>query len=400
VEQFLVAFFVSFGVIFVAETGDKSQLMAMTFAARYRAIPVLVGITLATAVTHAVSVAIGYGLGASLPVGWIGLAAGLAFLGFAAWTLRGDELTADEQAKADRSTSSAVVAAAVAFFLAELGDKTMLATITLATQHGWAGTWVGSTLGMVLADALAIALGAHLSRRLSERTIRIGSASLFAVFGVVLLAEATGELVGRSLPSILATVIDHHVGGWIALGLMLAVTITALTGVFDVTHRRVRVARSILVAQVALGALLAIVSTVLVGADVVQPVGALYDARTALIGASLAVLGLGLGVRAVARRGAPAGARRAPAASGLYSRIRHPDATGVLAATMGVAMMTPTPLMAIAVALLVVGIQLDVHLVREPELEWRLGGAYDAYRQRTGRFVPRLREAGGPGCER
>jgi putative Ca2+/H+ antiporter (TMEM165/GDT1 family) len=279
VEQFLVAFFVSFGVIFVAETGDKSQLMAMTFAARYRAIPVLVGITLATAVTHAVSVAIGYGLGASLPVGWIGLAAGLAFLGFAAWTLRGDELTADEQAKADRSTSSAVVAAAVAFFLAELGDKTMLATITLATQHGWAGTWVGSTLGMVLADALAMALGAHLSRRLSERTIRIGSASLFAVFGVVLLAEATGELVGRSLPSILATVIDHHVGGWIALGLMLAVTITALTGVFDVTHRRVRVARSILVAQVALGALLAIVSTVLVGADVVQPVAALYDDR-------------------------------------------------------------------------------------------------------------------------
>jgi putative Ca2+/H+ antiporter (TMEM165/GDT1 family) len=108
--------------VFVAEPGDKSQLMALTFATRYRALPVLVGITLATAVVHAVSVAIGYGLGAALPTGWIALVAAVAFVGFGAWTLRGDALTDDEREKAERSTGWAVVAASVAFFLAELGD--------------------------------------------------------------------------------------------------------------------------------------------------------------------------------------------------------------------------------------------------------------------------------------
>ena len=100
----LVASAVSFGVVFVAELGDKSQLMALTFATRYRALPVLVGITLATAVVHAVSVAVGHGLGAALPTGWIALTAAVAFAGFGAWTLRGDTLTDDERAKAQRST--------------------------------------------------------------------------------------------------------------------------------------------------------------------------------------------------------------------------------------------------------------------------------------------------------
>ena len=81
------------------------------------------------------------------------------------------------------------MAASVAFFLAELGDKTMLATITLATTHGWFGTWLGSTLGMVAADALAILLGAYLGTRLPERTIRVGATVAFVVFGVVLLVE-------------------------------------------------------------------------------------------------------------------------------------------------------------------------------------------------------------------
>ena len=190
----LVAFTVSFGVVFVAELGDKSQLMALTFATRYRTLPVLVGITLATSVVHAVSVAIGYGLGAALPTGWIALAAAGAFLGFGAWTLRGDTLTGDERIKAERSTGSAVVAASVAFFLAELGDKTMLATITLATQYGWFGTWLGSTLGMVAADALAILVGRLLGRHLPEKLIKYGAAALFAIFGVWLIVEAIIEL--------------------------------------------------------------------------------------------------------------------------------------------------------------------------------------------------------------
>jgi putative Ca2+/H+ antiporter (TMEM165/GDT1 family) len=82
-----------------------------------------------------------------------------------------------------------VLAAAVAFFLAELGDKTMLATITLATTEGLVGTWLGSTLGMVAADALAIVVGAQLGRRLQERTVKIFAAASFVVFGVLLIVE-------------------------------------------------------------------------------------------------------------------------------------------------------------------------------------------------------------------
>ncbi|MBQ1074294.1 TMEM165/GDT1 family protein [Micromonospora sp. C31] len=193
-EGFLVALVVSFGVIFVAELGDKSQLMALTFATRFKTVPVLIGITVATAVVHLASVAIGHGLGAALPTEWISLVGGLAFLGFGAWTLRGDTLTEQEKRKAEKTSKSAIVAVSVAFFLAELGDKTMLATITLATQYGWFGTWLGSTIGMVAADALAILVGRMLGRRLPEKTIRYGAAVLFAICGLWLILEAVTQL--------------------------------------------------------------------------------------------------------------------------------------------------------------------------------------------------------------
>ena len=194
-EGFLAALALSFGVIFVAELGDKSQLMALTFATRFKPLPVLAGITIATALVHAVSVGVGYGLGAALPTAWISLVAGLAFLAFGAWTLRGDRLTEEDRAKAENTERSAVVAVGVAFFLAELGDKTMLATITLATQHGWVGTWIGSTIGMVAADALAIVVGRVLGRHLPEKTIKYGAAVLFFIVGIWLAVEAITQLI-------------------------------------------------------------------------------------------------------------------------------------------------------------------------------------------------------------
>lgn len=192
----MYAFLLSTAVIFVAELGDKSQLMAMTFATRYRARDVLLGITVATAIVHLVSVGIGYFVGAAFSDyrGVISIVAGAAFLGFALWTLRGDELTEAEADKARRATGAAILAVGTAFFLAELGDKTMLATITLATKEGWFGTWIGSTLGMVVADALAIGVGALLGRKLPERAIKYGAAGLFALFGFVLIAEGAGWL--------------------------------------------------------------------------------------------------------------------------------------------------------------------------------------------------------------
>jgi putative Ca2+/H+ antiporter (TMEM165/GDT1 family) len=186
---------VSFAVIFVAEMGDKSQLMALTFATRYRAVPILVGIAIATASVHAVSVLLGAVLAVSLPTDVINIVAGLAFLGFAAWTIRGDTLTDDEAAKVEQqSNRSAVAAASGAFFLAELGDKTMLATITLAsTDNPW-WVWLGSTVGMVVADALAIVVGRVLGKRLPERTITIFASVMFVFFGVALLLEGFGAL--------------------------------------------------------------------------------------------------------------------------------------------------------------------------------------------------------------
>ena len=186
----LASFLVSFGVIFVAEMGDKSQLMALAFATRYRTLPVLVGITIATALVHLVSVIVGAALGAAIPTRPITFVAAVAFIVFGVWTLRGEKLTETDEQRAVGKARSTVLTVGVVFFLAELGDKTMLATITLATREGIVGTWLGSTVGMVAADALAIVVGRALGTRLPERGIRFGAAISFFVFAAILLFEA------------------------------------------------------------------------------------------------------------------------------------------------------------------------------------------------------------------
>jgi Ca2+/H+ antiporter, TMEM165/GDT1 family len=186
------AFLLSFGVIFLAELGDKSQLMAMAFAARYRALTVLAAVTIATLLVHAGSVVLGNVFAFALPRDLISIGAGIAFLVFAAWTLRGDTLGEEDEGRAKRGGRWALVTIGTAFFLAELGDKTMLATITLATTNEAIGTWLGSTLGMVVADALAIAVGAFLGTRLPERAIKLFAATAFVLFGVLLILEGLG----------------------------------------------------------------------------------------------------------------------------------------------------------------------------------------------------------------
>ena len=185
----LHAFLLGFGVIFVAELGDKSQLMALAFATRFKTVPVLIAITAATAVVHLASVGIGAVLGAAIPTTAMSVVGGLAFLLFGAWTLRGDELSEEDEKSTHLSAKNVVIAVGTVFFLAELGDKTMLATITLATNQPWFGIWLGSTLGMVAADALAIAVGNMLGRHLPERLIKTGASILFFLFGAWLIAE-------------------------------------------------------------------------------------------------------------------------------------------------------------------------------------------------------------------
>jgi Ca2+/H+ antiporter, TMEM165/GDT1 family len=187
-------------VILLAELGDKSQLMALAFASRYPAMTVLAAVSVATLLVHAGSVLLGSAFALALPTSAIQIAAGLAFLGFAVWTLRGDELGESDEERAARTGRSALITIGVAFFLAELGDKTMLATVTLATTEEPIGTWLGSTAGMVVADAIAIAIGAVLGARLPERAIRYFAAAAFVIFGLVLLAEGAGVLPGIAIP--------------------------------------------------------------------------------------------------------------------------------------------------------------------------------------------------------
>lgn len=183
------AVLVALGVVFLAELGDKSQLIALTFAARGRPLAVLAGIAVACMVLQAIAVGVGAVVSEALPDRAIEIVAGLAFFGFALLALRGDDV--DEGVDASRVPRTAVsiaMAAGTAFFIAELGDKTQLATLTLASTNGALGTWIGAVIGEVAADALAVVVGARVGARLPARTLRLVSAGAFAVFGLLLLA--------------------------------------------------------------------------------------------------------------------------------------------------------------------------------------------------------------------
>lgn len=177
----------AFVVVFLAELGDKTQLVALTLAGRYPALKVLAVLGVAIALLQTLSVTVGALISEALPERVIGAGAGLLFLGFAVWTWR----TAD--AEEDEVTSEAgragLISVAVAFFLAELGDKTMLTTAGLAAARGAVPVWIGSFGAMLAATALAVLAGQSLSRRVRPRTLRRFGAIAFAVVGAVTLAD-------------------------------------------------------------------------------------------------------------------------------------------------------------------------------------------------------------------
>lgn len=175
----------AFGAIFLAELGDKSQLVAATFATRYAPAPVLVAVAVASLLVQGLSVAIGALLSLWLPENAIAVAAGCGFLAFAIWNLVDrDEAPRDEPRPGG---GLAVLTVASALVVGEIGDKTMLATAALATREGWLTTWIGASAGMFAADGIAVALGRQLGERLPQRVLRLGATVVFAVVGVTLL---------------------------------------------------------------------------------------------------------------------------------------------------------------------------------------------------------------------
>jgi len=191
----LAAAVTAFGTIFVAELGDKTQVLAIALASRMRARVVLAGLFLGEMLVMAASVAVGGALATAVPDRALSIGGGLLFLGFAAWTAfaGAGEDEEDEEAEAERIAAASqsglrqALGVTGLFVVAELGDKTMLVAFTLAAANGVVGTYVGATLAMFAVSALSVAIGATLGKRLSPEVLRWVSAGLFLAFGLWLL---------------------------------------------------------------------------------------------------------------------------------------------------------------------------------------------------------------------
>jgi putative Ca2+/H+ antiporter (TMEM165/GDT1 family) len=213
-------FLVAFILIMIGELADKSQLLALLLATRYKWWQVLIGIFIATFIVHFFTALVGQFLGASIPSGVIPWMTGILFIGFGVWTLRGDKVDDEEADKGARF--GPIVATTIAFFLAELGDKTQIMTLAISVDPGgalleylkgagptvqawlatagspenvsqmgrfWAVT-MGSTIGMVVADAIAIGIGRLLGKNMPELLMRRVSGVIFIVFGLLSIGSA------------------------------------------------------------------------------------------------------------------------------------------------------------------------------------------------------------------
>lgn len=219
----IAAILLSFGVLFVAELGDKSQLMALTFALRYRWWIVLGGITVASVLVNLIAVGVGHFLGAALPTDLIALCTGTILLIVGVWTLwaaRHEEGEPDEPAVTGPASPGRVFVLVISsFLLAELGDRTMFATIALASNHSWPAVWAGSVAGMVAAGGLAIAVGITVGKHIPERAIAVASGLLFLYIGAATLLGALAPDLGKLGEYSIAAVVPLVAGAvWGLLG--------------------------------------------------------------------------------------------------------------------------------------------------------------------------------------
>ena len=188
------AFLSSTAVVALAEIGDKTMLLAIVLAARFRAPwQILAGIFAATIANHALAALLGDQVAGLLEAPWFRVAVALGFIAMAAWTLVPDKLDDDEDSV--RQRGGVFLTTLVSFFLAEMGDKTQIATIALgAHYHAVLTVAAGTTLGMMLTNGPAVFLGEELVKRVSLNATRIAAALLFLVLGLWQLAEIFGWL--------------------------------------------------------------------------------------------------------------------------------------------------------------------------------------------------------------
>lgn len=185
-EFSLAAYMISVGAVILAELGDKTQLLTIAFATKYKLSQVLAGIFIAVIVSHGMAVLLGSFLGALEGAkGFIQAAASLSFIVFGFLTITGGD--GEEESKRKDLKLGAVITVAFAFFIAEMGDKTQLAAMALSARFPASGLFVllGTTTGMIISNIFAITCGVILCRRIPERTLKIVSAIAFVMFGVI-----------------------------------------------------------------------------------------------------------------------------------------------------------------------------------------------------------------------
>lgn len=179
-------------VVALAEVGDKTMLLAIVLATRFRKpTPIILGILVATLANHGIAALLGQSIAGLLSGQWFRFAVGASFVAMALWTLVPDKLDEDDAPRP--SKYGPFLTTSVAFFLVEIGDKTQIATIALAAQFQNVVTvTIGTTLGMMLANVPAVYLGHAIVERISLKMVRIAAAGLFLLIGIWVVCEAAG----------------------------------------------------------------------------------------------------------------------------------------------------------------------------------------------------------------
>jgi len=193
---YVEAFLISTGIVALAEIGDKTQLLAFILAAKFRRpVPIVLGILVATIANHAFAGAIGSWITANVGAQTLRWVLGIGFLAMAVWTLIPDKFDEDDAAAANRARFGVFGTTLVAFFIAEMGDKTQIATVALAAQfNAFVAVVAGTTLGMMIANVPAVLLGERIATRMPTRLVHLVAAAVFAVLGVLTLLGAGARL--------------------------------------------------------------------------------------------------------------------------------------------------------------------------------------------------------------
>lgn len=183
------AFLVSTGIVALAEIGDKTQLLALLLAAKFRRpAPIIAGILVATIANHSFAGALGSWITTVVAPETMRWVLGLSFIAMAAWALVPDKL---DEGEARLAKYGVFVTTLIAFFLAEMGDKTQVATVALAAQyHAFVSVVAGTTLGMMIANVPAVLLGDRIADKMPVRLVHVIAAGLFALLGIAALLGA------------------------------------------------------------------------------------------------------------------------------------------------------------------------------------------------------------------